>query len=79
MSAAQAIPAYSSEYQAINQWFHSTQPPYGFHDIYQFNNLYRQAYPRLSREERLRVEECVDRLIEGAETPKLAKRIFGVV
>jgi hypothetical protein len=79
MNAAKVTPLYSREYQEINQWFHSTCPPYGFHDIFLFNKLYKQAYPRLSKEEKRRVEECVDKLIAGVESPRLAKRIFGVV
>ena len=70
---------HTNEFYAIHMWFHATPPPYGFHDILKFNALYRKAYPVLSREEKRRVEEWVDRIIENVETPKLVKRIFGVV
>ena len=79
MNTAKITPLYSSDYQTIQQWFHDTRPPYGFQDIYQFNRLYRQAYPGLSREERRRVEDLIDKMIGDVETPKLAKNIFGVV
>jgi hypothetical protein len=79
MNAAKVSRLYSDEFQAINQWFHSTRPPYSFHDIIKFNTLYRYAYPVLSREEKRRVEEFVDKLIEGVESPALTRKIFGVV
>jgi hypothetical protein len=79
MNIARVSQLYSDEFQAINQWFHSTHPPYCFHDIHTFNTLYKHAYPALSREEKRRVEEFVDKLIEGVESPNLAPKIFGVV
>jgi len=67
------------EFHSICAWFNTTIPPYGIHDILQFNALYKQAYPLLSREEKRRIEELIDRMIDNLETPKLAKKIFGVV
>lgn len=79
MKAAKVTLLYSNEYWSIHEWFHNTRPPYGFLDILQFNRLYKQAYPRMSREERRRVEEWVDEMIVNVENPRLAKKIFGVV
>ena len=70
---------HTDEFHAIFTWFRTTPPPYGIHDILKFNALYRQAYPLLSQEEKRRVEELVDRMIENVETPKLARKIYGVV
>jgi len=79
MNTARVSQLYSDEFQAINEWFHDTHPPYCFHDIFAFNALYRNAYPILSREEKRRIEEFVDIMIERVEHPRLAAKIFGVV
>ncbi len=77
--APEAILRYSHDFQAINQWFQAHLPPYNFQDILQFNSLYRRAYPSLSRDEKRRVEEFVDAMIEGVEERGLVSKIFGVV
>ena len=79
MRTSNVIPLYSDEFQKINQWFQASQPPYNFHDIFMFNSLYRRAYPVLSHEEKRRIEEFVDAMIEGVEEQKLVPKIFGVV
>jgi len=79
MNTAKVSQLYSDEFHAINTWFHDTRPPYCFNDIFVFNALYRRAYPALNREEKRRVEEFVDIMIEQVEYPKLATQIFGVV
>ena len=79
MNTAKVSQLYSDEFQEINRWFHTTPPPYGSRDIFRFNALYRQAYPILSREEKRRVEEFVDVMIERVESRHLVDKIFGVV
>jgi hypothetical protein len=79
MNTARVSQLYSDEFQQINRWFHTVRPPYHLQEVIAFNALYRYAYPRLSREEKRRVEEFVDHMIERVEPPELAKRIFGVV
>jgi hypothetical protein len=69
----------SDEFRAIYEWFRTTPPPYCLHDILNFNYLYKQAYPVLSREEKRRIEEFVDSMIDNVECPKLVKCIYGVV
>lgn len=70
---------HSDDFHAINQWFQANRPPYGLHDIFRFNALYRQAYPALSREEKRRIEEFVDMMIAGVADRRLIPKIFGVV
>ncbi len=79
MCASKAIQPYSVDFQGISEWFEASHPPYDFQDIYRFNSLYRRAYPVLSREEKRRIEEFVDAIIEGVEERKLVPEIFGVV
>jgi len=70
---------YSDGFQEISQWFQASRPPYTIQDIIRFNALYKRGYPVLSREEKRRVEEWVDTLIEGVEDRTLIPKIFGVV
>lgn len=79
MSNAKVSQLYSVEYQEIKKWFHDNHPPYVLQDILKFNSIYKEAYPSLTREEKRRVEEFVDKLIEGVASDKLVTKIFGVV
>jgi hypothetical protein len=79
MNTARVSQLYSDEFQQINRWFHTVQAPYHLQEVIEFNALYRCAYPVLSREEKRRIEEFVDVMIEGVDPPELSKRIFGVV
>jgi len=73
------IRLYSDGFQAISEWFKANHSPYSHHDIIRFNALYQRYYSLLSVEEKRRIEEWVDTLIEGVEDRKLISKIFGVV
>jgi len=79
MNSAIVIPIHSPELSEIKHFFHVHKPPYRMEHIFQFNRLYRSVYFRLSREERRRSEEFVDKLIDELEDRRLASMIFGVV
>ena len=79
MNTAEIIPIHSSDFSEIKDFFHIHQPPYQLEHIFQFNSLYRRVYFRLSKEEKRRSEELVDKLIEELEDRRLASKIFGVV
>jgi hypothetical protein len=79
MRTSNVITPYSDEFQEINQWFQVSQPPYNSQDICMFNSLYRRAYPVLSHEEKHRIEEFIDTIIDGVAERKLVQKIFGVV
>ncbi len=63
----------------LEGYFSNIKPPYTLNDIRDFNRLYRQLYPVLNRDEKIRAEKWVDRLIDNVERKEWASRIYGVV
>jgi hypothetical protein len=70
---------YSERFDELRLFFYSIRPPYTLAHISEFNAIYRNLYPVLSREEKHRAEEFVDSLIAGLERKEWAPKIFGVV
>lgn len=79
MVAENVTPLYSENLNRLRGLFQRIDRPYGLEDIRAFNSMYREIYPSLSREEKLRAELLVDTLIEGLERKEWASKIFGVV
>jgi len=79
MCTVQLIPLYSEEFQELQRWFSSVDPPYSLEEIVEFNRIYRRIYRLLGREERRRAEEIVDALIAGVGDQAWAAKIYGVV
>ncbi len=63
----------------LESYFSSIRPPYTLQHIRNFNRLYHRLYPALDREEKVRAEEWVDRMIDNVERKEWASRIYGVV
>jgi hypothetical protein len=70
---------YSERFDELRSFFQGIRPPYTLQHIREFNALYRNIYPALSREEKRRAEDFVDSLIDGLEKKEWAPKIFGVV
>jgi hypothetical protein len=70
---------YSERFDELRRFFYSIRPPYTLAHISEFNAIYRNLYPVLSREEKHRAEEFVDSFIAGLERKEWAPKIFGVV
>lgn len=79
MQAVTVSPLYSESFNRLRHYFYCIQPPYTLEHVSEFNTIYREIYPRLSREEKRRAEEFVDSLIDGLQRKEWAARIFGVV
>jgi hypothetical protein len=79
MRATNISSLYSENFDELRRYFQSIRPPYSLVDIRQFNMIYRNIYPVLSREEKRRAEDFVDALIDGLEKKEFASKIFGVV
>lgn len=63
----------------LERYFSDVRPPYDLHDIRNFNRLYQRLYPVLDRDDKMRAEEWVDRMIDNVERKEWASRIYGVV
>ncbi|MCU0735884.1 MAG: hypothetical protein MUF20_10230 [Methylotetracoccus sp.] len=63
----------------LEGYFSGIRPPYTLNDIWNFNRLYRRLYPVLNRDEKIRAEQWVDRLIDNVERKEWASKIYGVV
>ncbi|QFY43786.1 hypothetical protein F6R98_15085 [Candidatus Methylospira mobilis] len=79
MHKSRLLPVYSPEFVELQNTFYKLERPYGFNEIYNFNQIYERVYTNLRNEEKKRAEMFVDELIDGLEAPSLACRIFGVV
>ena len=62
----------------LEDLFERFELPYSAADARAFTACYRTLYATLSRTERRRAEEMVDRLISGLEDPEDRQWIFGV-
>lgn len=79
MNTAEIIQIHSPEFSEIRQFFAVHKEPYRLEHIFQFNKLYGRVYFQLSKEEKRRSEEFIDKFIDGLEDRRLASKIFGVV
>ena len=79
MSETSVLPTCSPEFIELQDIFYKLARPYGFNEIFHFNQIYERVYRNLINEEKRRAEMLVDVLIDGLETPNLACKIFGVV
>jgi hypothetical protein len=68
----------TSDIEQLEKLFASFKQPYQLHHINTFNQQYQSIYNRLTLQEKLRAEECVDELISGVERPEWAMKIHGV-
>lgn len=68
----------TQQFDELNRLFNSFSAPYTEDDVRAFSTLYRRIYFKLKREERIRAEALVDRIIEGLVDPSLSSLIYGV-
>ena len=73
------VPLFSPAFQELWSYISSLRAPFSLQDIEGFNAIYKRNYSMLSREERRRVEEFVDSMIEQVARKEWATKIFGVV
>lgn len=79
MNSSPLVPLFSPSFQEVSGYIASIQAPYTLPAIQGFNAVYKRVYASLSREEKRRVEEFVDSMIERVAEKTLAEQIFGVV
>jgi hypothetical protein len=79
METAKIHALHSAGYREVSQFFNDRKPPFSMTDIYEFNAIYRRAYPALAPNERARSEAWVDYLIDHVERPEWVGKIYGVV
>ena len=68
----------SQQYDELDRLFNSFTSPYTEDDVRSFSALYRRIYFKLRREERVRAEALVDRMIDGLVDQDLSSLIYGV-
>ena len=68
----------TQQYDELNRLFNSFTSPYTEDDVRSFSTLYRRIYFKLRREERVRAEALVDRMIDGLVDKDLSSLIYGV-
>jgi len=79
MNSSPLVPLFSPAFQEVSRYIVSIKAPYTLQAIQGFNAIYKRVYASLSREEKRRIEEFVDTMIERVAEKDLAEKILGVV
>jgi hypothetical protein len=70
---------FSPGFQELWNYISALHAPFSLEDIQGFNIIYARVYSSLTREERRRIEEFVDTMVDKVARKEWAARIYGVV